>query len=181
MKLINTKIKDGPKIIKTIIYKDKRGFLKETFNNRLFRSKIFPFDIMSFSKKNVLRGLHLQLKKPQSKVITVTQGKIFDVAVDLRKNSKTFGKHFKIVLSEKNSTSIFVPEGFAHGFCGLDRDNYIIYNCTKYRHAKSEIGINYKDKDLKIKWPIKKPIISKKDKNNLSFIDFKKKYIKNKI
>ena len=86
MKLINTKIKDGPKIIKTIIYKDKRGFLKETFNNRLFKNKTFPFDIMSYSKKNVLRGLHLQLKKPQSKIITVTHGKIFDVAIDLRKN-----------------------------------------------------------------------------------------------
>ena len=143
--------------------------------------KNFPFVVCSYSKKNVIRGLHIQTKNPQGKYISVLKGKIVDIVIDLRKSSKTFGKTFKIILSDKNCKSLFIPPGFAHGFCGLDRDNYIVYNCTKYRHAKSEIGINYKDKDLKIKWPIKKPIISKKDKNNLSFIDFKKKYIKNKI
>ena len=113
MKLINTKIKNGPKIIKTQIYSDKRGFLKETFKKKILKNKDFPFDIMSSSKKNVLRGLHIQLKKSQAKIITVTHGKIFDVAVDLRKNSKTFGKVFKIILSEKNGLSLYVPDGFA--------------------------------------------------------------------
>ena len=167
-------------IIQNKKYKDSRGFFMELLKNKDLK-KNFPFVVCSYSKKNVIRGLHIQTKNPQGKYISVLKGKIVDIVIDLRKSSKTFGKTFKIILSDKNCKSLFIPPGFAHGFCGLDRDNYIIYNCTKYRHAKSEIGINYKDKDLKIKWPIKKPIISKKDKNNLSFIDFKKKYIKNKI
>lgn len=167
-------------IIQNKKYKDSRGFFMEILKNKDLK-KNFPFVVCSYSKKNVIRGLHIQTKNPQGKYISVLKGKIVDIVIDLRKSSKTFGKTFKIILSDKNCKSLFIPPGFAHGFCGLDRDNYIVYNCTKYRHAKSEIGINYKDKDLKIKWPIKKPIISKKDKNNLSFIDFKKKYIKNKI
>ena len=148
MKLINTKIKDGPKIIKTIIYKDKRGFLKETFNNRLFKNKTFPFDIMSYSKKNVLRGLHLQLKKPQSKIITVTHGKIFDVAIDLRKNSKTFGKYVSIVISDTDNFSFFIPEGFAHGFLCLSKKCTVNYKCSNYRNAKSERTLSWNDKKI---------------------------------
>ena len=173
MKLINTKIKDGPKIIKTIIYKDKRGFLKETFNNRLFKNKTFPFDIMSYSKKNVLRGLHLQLKKPQSKIITVTHGKIFDVAIDLRKNSKTFGKYVSIVISDTDNFSFFIPEGFAHGFLCLSKKCTVNYKCSNYRNAKSERTLSWNDKKIDIKWPIKKPILSKKDKMGIKFSDFK--------
>ena len=172
MKLINTKIKDGPKIIKTIIYKDKRGFLKETFNNRLFKNKTFPFDIMSYSKKNVLRGLHLQLKKPQSKIITVTHGKIFDVAIDLRKNSKTFGKYVSIVISDNDNFSFFIPEGFAHGFLCLSKKCTVNYKCSNYRNAKSERTLSWNDKKIDIKWPIKKPILSKKDQNGLSLENF---------
>tara|TARA_Y100000816_G_C25817525_1_gene427854 strand:- start:65 stop:586 length:522 start_codon:yes stop_codon:yes gene_type:complete len=172
MKLINTKIKDGPKIIKTIIYKDKRGFLKETFNNRLFKNKTFPFDIMSYSKKNVLRGLHLQLKKPQSKIITVTHGKIFDVAIDLRKNSKTFGKYVSIVISDTDNFSFFIPEGFAHGFLCLSKKCTVNYKCSNYRNAKSERTLSWNDKNINIKWPIKKPILSKKDQNGLSLENF---------
>ena len=172
MKLINTKIKDGPKIIKTIIYKDKRGFLKETFNNRLFKNKNFPFDIMSYSKKNVLRGLHLQLKKPQSKIITVTHGKIFDVAIDLRKNSKTFGKYVSIVISDTDNFSFFIPEGFAHGFLCLSKKCTVNYKCSNYRNAKSERTLSWNDKKIDIKWPIKKPILSKKDQNGLSLENF---------
>ena len=171
MKLINTKIKDL-KIIKTQIYKDKRGYLKEVYQNRLIKKINFVFDVMSFSKKNVLRGLHIQTKKSQAKIITVTHGKIFDVAVDLRKNSKTFGKSFSLILSEKNSKSIYLPAGFAHGFCTLEKENYIIYNCTKYRNSKSEKGILYNDKQLNIKWPVKNPILSKKDKSNISIKEF---------
>ena len=109
MKLIKTKI-PGPLIIKTKIYKDKRGFLKETFRNNLFKNIKFPFDIMSSSKKKVLRGLHIQTHKSQAKIITVTHGKIFDVAVDLRKKSKTFGQYISIILSENSDFSIsFTP------------------------------------------------------------------------
>ena len=173
MKLLKTKIK-GPMIIKSKIFKDKRGYLRETFRNNLIRKLSFPFDVMSYSRKRVLRGLHIQTKNPQAKIITVTHGQIFDVAVDLRKNSKTFGKHYTCVLSDKNSKSIYIPPGFAHGFQALDKENYIIYSCTKYRNKKSETAINFNDKNLKIKWPNKRPIISKKDKDAISFLDFKK-------
>ena len=132
---------------------------------------------MSYSKRNVIRGLHIQTKKPQGKFISVLKGKVFDVAVDLRKNSKTFSKFYSCILSEKNSQSIYIPPGFAHGFCGLEKENYIIYSCTQYRDAKSEKAIMYNDKKINIKWPIKNPIISKKDQNAMTFIQFKEKYL----
>ena len=173
MKLIKTKIK-GPKLIKSTLYEDKRGYLRETYRHSLFNEKEFPFDVMSFSRKNVLRGLHIQTKNSQAKIITVTHGKIFDVAVDLRKNSKTFGKYYSCILSEKNSKSIFIPPGFAHGFQTLDNENYITYSCTRYRHSKSEIAIKFDDKDLNIKWPSNKKVVSEKDQNGLGFLEFKK-------
>ena len=127
---------------------------------------------MSYSKKNVLRGLHLQLNKPQGKFVTVMKGRIFDVAVDLRRGSINFGKYYANFLSEKNSKSVYIPPGFAHGFLALEENNYVIYSCTEYRHKKSEIGIRYDDKQLNIKWPKKKFIISFKDRNNISFDTF---------
>ena len=130
---------------------------------------------MSYSKKNVIRGLHLQTQKSQGKFLSVIKGKIFDIALDLRKNSKTYGKYFTCILSEKNSNSIYIPPGFAHGFQALDKENYIIYNCTKYRNSKSEITIKYDDKNLRIKWPLKKQIVSKKDKHAISLLEFEKK------
>ena len=174
MKLIKTSI-PGPLIVKTEIHKDKRGFLKETYQKRILKNKNFPFDIMSYSKKNVLRGLHLQLKKTQTKLITVLQGKIFDVCVDCRKKSKTFGKYFSITLSDKENKSLLIPKGFAHGFCSLTSDVVLHYKCSNYRHKESETGILWNDKELNIKWPIKNPVISTKDKLNLKFKDFLKK------
>ena len=132
---------------------------------------------MSFSKKNVIRGLHIQTINSQGKFISVLKGRIFDVVIDLRKNSKTFGRVYKCVLSEKNNTSIYVPPGFAHGFQALENENYIVYSCTKYRNKKSETTIKFDDKELNIKWPIKKFIISAKDKKGISFSEFKKKYL----
>ena len=163
-------------IINNQNYKDNRGYFKEILKENLIRKK-FPFVVMSFSKKNVLRGLHLQLEKPQGKYISVLKGKIFDVAVDLRKGSKTFGKHFSTILSEQNSNSLYIPPGFAHGFLCISKENYIIYSCSNYRHKKSEIGIDYNDPHLKIKWPGKKFILSSKDRKNISFKDFVEKYI----
>ena len=95
------------------------------------------------------------------------------MAVDCRKRSKTFGKYFRIIISENNSKSIYVPPGFIHGFLGLDKENVVVYSCTEYRDKKSEIGVLWNDKDLKIKWNIKKPILSKKDKKNSKFKDIK--------
>ena len=170
--IFKTKFKDLM-IVQNNIYKDKRGYFKELLREKELKVK-FPFTVMSYSKKNVIRGLHLQIKNPQGKYISVLRGKIFDVAVDLRSKSKTFGKYFSTILSEKNAKSIYIPKGFAHGFCGLEKENYIIYSCSNYRDAKNEIGIKYNDKNLKIKWPTKKPIVSKKDKKNISFEEFKK-------
>ena len=165
----------GLLIIENKAFDDKRGYLKELLKEQKLKKK-FPFTVMSFSKKNVIRGLHLQKKNTQGKFISVLKGKIFDVAVDLRRKSKTYKKYFSIILSEKNSKSLYVPEGFAHGFCCLDKENYVIYSCTKYRNKKSEVGLKYNDKDLNINWPIKKPILSKKDKNNFSLKQYLKKY-----
>jgi len=167
------------KVINNMSFKDKRGYFKELLIEKKIKKK-FPFLVMSYSKKNVIRGLHMQLNNPQGKYVSVIKGKIFDVCVDLRKNSKTFGKYFSVVISEKNSKSIFVPPGFAHGFCALDKENYIIYSCTKYRDAKSEVAINFNDRNLKIKWPVKKAIVSKKDKSAISFNEFIKKYVYNR-
>ena len=171
MEIIKTKIKDLL-IIKKKTFKDKRGFLRELFKEDLI-SKRFVFEVLSKSKKNVLRGLHLQKKASQGKYVTVLNGKIFDVAVDLRKNSNTFGKHVSIILSGNQNLSFYIPEGFAHGFCALENNTIVHYKCTNYRDARSETGIIWNDPTLNIKWPVKKPIISKKDKLNLSFEEFK--------
>ena len=174
--ITKTKFK-GLLVIQNKSHKDKRGYFKELINEKKL-NKRFPFTVISFSKKNVIRGLHIQTKNPQGKYLTVLKGKIFDVALDLRKNSKTFGKYFTTIISEHNSKSIFIPEGFAHGFCTLGKENYIMYSNSNYRHKRSEFGIKYNDKKLNIKWPVKKPIISKKDNKNMSFLEFKKRFYK---
>ena len=173
MKLINTKI-PGPLIIKTKIYYDKRGFLKETFRNNLFKNIKFPFDIMSSSKKKVLRGLHIQIDKSQAKIITVTHGKIFDVAVDLRKNSKTFGKYVSLIISENSDFSFYVPKGFAHGFLCLSKKCTVNYKCSEYRQSKYEKTLSWNDPKINIKWPVLNPILSEKDKEGLNLHYFKK-------
>ena len=173
MKLIKTKI-PGPLIIKTKIYNDKRGFLKETFRNNLFKNIKFPFDIMSSSKKKVLRGLHIQTDKSQAKIITVTHGKIFDVAVDLRKNSKTFGKYVSLIISENSDFSFYIPKGFAHGFLCLSKKCTVNYKCSEYRHSKYEKTLSWNDPKINIKWPILNPILSEKDKEGLNLHYFKK-------
>ena len=170
MKIIKTKIKDLI-IVKKETFKDNRGFLREQYKEKTL-SKKFIFEILSKSKKNVIRGLHLQTKNSQAKYVSVLNGKAFDVAVDLRKNSKTFGQHVSIVLSAKQNISFYIPAGFAHGFCALENNTLMHYKCTEYRDAKSELGIIWNDPKLNIKWPTKKPIISKKDKKNISFEEY---------
>ena len=162
MKLDKLKIK-GLMLVKTKIHKDKRGFFKENYKNKIIKKK-FVFDVMSFSKKNVLRGMHIQINKPQAKIITVTNGKIMDVAVDLRKGSKTFGKYFSMKISDNSDFSLYIPEGFAHGFLCLSKECTVSYKCSEYRDKRSEKTLNWQDKKVGIKWPIKNPILSKKDK-----------------
>jgi len=172
MKLLKTKI-NGPKIIKTTIFKDSRGFLKEVYRKNIINNIEFPFDVMSYSKKNVLRGMHIQTKNPQAKIITVTHGKILDVAVDLRKTSKSFGKYVGIIISDKDDYSFYIPEGFAHGFLCLSKECTVNYKCSNYREPKYERTLSWNDKDVKIKWPVKKPILSHKDENlGLSLNEF---------
>ena len=176
MKILNTKFY-GLKIIRGINHYDKRGYFREIFKNNFFKNKKFVFGCISKSKKNVLRGFHIQKKFQQDIIVSVIQGKIFDVDVDLRKKSKTFGKYYWIILSEKNSTSLFIPAGFAHGFCALENENLVLYGLTNYRSKNNEIGILWNDDSLKIKWPIKKPIISSKDKKNITFKEYKYLYL----
>ena len=170
MRIIKTKFKELV-IYEKDTFKDKRGYFRELFIQKHFKEK-FPFDVMSYSKKNVLRGLHLQLNNPQAKLITVLKGKIFDVSLDCRKKSKTFGKYFSIVLSDKENRSLLIPKGFAHGFCSLSNDVVLHYKCSTYRNKNSECGILWNDKKIKINWPIKKPVISEKDKKNILFDEF---------
>ena len=165
---------DGLIIYKTKNFNDYRGFFRELYSEKHFKKK-FIFEYLSLSKKNVIRGLHLQLKNPQGKLITVMHGKIFDIALDCRKNSKTFGKFYKIILSANTNKSLYIPEGFAHGFCSLTKDSILHYKCTKYRDKNSEYTIRWNDKDLKIKWPTNNPILSKKDRNGNYFHEFKNK------
>ena len=163
MKLIKTIIPDLL-ILKSQIFEDKRGFLKESFRKDVL-NKNFAFDIMSHSKKNVLRGLHFQSKYSQAKLITVTHGKILDVAVDLRKKSQTFGKYFSIEISHEDDFSFFIPENFAHGFLCLSKSCTINYKCSNYRNPKYEKTLAWNDPVINIKWPVKKPVLSDKDKN----------------
>ena len=166
-----TKIKDLL-VFESKNFYDKRGLFRELALEKLIKKR-FIFSVVSKSKRNVLRGLHMQKKFKQGKYVSVLKGKVLDVVVDCRKKSKTFGKHYKIILSEKNCKSIFIPPGFIHGFLGLEKENIINYMCTNYRNKNSEIGVKWDDVSLKINWNIKKPILSQKDKNNLNFEDIK--------
>ena len=171
MHIEKTKFKDLT-IFKSKNFFDNRGHFRELAIEKVIKKKLI-FTVVSKSKKNVLRGLHMQIKKPQGKYISVLKGKILDVVVDCRKNSKTYGKHYKIILSDRNCKSIYIPPGFLHGFLSLDKENIVMYGCTKYRHKNSEIGIKWDDKDLNINWNIFNPILSKKDQKNLEFKNLK--------
>ena len=168
MKIVKTKFKNLL-LLKTNIFKDNRGYFKEIYKKKIINKKTFVFDCFSYSKKNTLRGLHFQSRNSQAKLLTVVHGKILDVVVDLRKNSKTFGKFFKIIISDDSDFSIFIPKGFAHGFLCLSKKCSVYYKCTNYRNANSEKTLLWNDKKLKINWGIKKPILSKKDRNGTPF------------
>ena len=175
MRIIKTKIA-GLKIIKLKKNKDFRGELTETYRKKLLKGKDLIFDYKVFSKKNILRGLHFQYNYQQIKYITVLKGKILDCVIDLRKKSKTFGKIYKIELSEKNGLSLYVPAGFAHSYLTLDNVNIVYYKLSNYYMPKYESGILWNDKDLKIKWPKKKIKVSIRDRKLLSFKNFIKKF-----
>lgn len=175
MKIYKTKFKDLY-VVKQIENIDNRGSLRETYNKNLLNKK-FVFEYCTTSKKNVLRGFHFQTKFQQAKYVNVLKGKILDVVIDLRKKSKTFGKSFKIILSKKNATGLYIPKGFAHAYYSYDHENIIYYKLDNFYKPAYENGIIYNDKELKIKWPNQKIIVSKKDKNLNSLKIFRKTII----
>jgi len=164
-------------LIETEAYGDERGFFYESFNQAKFESAVgqkvnFVQDNHSKSAKGVLRGLHYQDPKSQGKLVRVTQGEVFDVAVDIRPNSKTFGKWVAEILSAENKRQLWIPEGFAHGFLVLSETAEFLYKTTEYYAPQFEKCIIWNDSDLDIKWPIKKePILSSKDKEGKIFRD----------
>lgn len=171
----------GIKIITPQIHKDDRGYFFESFNSKDFKTSGLPTkylqDNQTFSKKGTLRGLHYQLKYQQGKLVRVIQGEVFDVAVDIRRGSPTFGKYVGFNLSGKNNKIIYIPEGFAHGYVVLSETVIFQYKCTELYHSEDEYGLFWNDKELNIQWPVKNPILSQKDRNlpTLKLID--KKYL----
>lgn len=167
MEIIKTKLKDCI-IIKPKIFGDDRGFFLETYQELRYQQagikEKFIQDNRSRSAKNVLRGLHFQKKKPQGKLVTVTSGEVFDVAVDLRPESKTFGQYEAVILSCENKLQFYVPPGFAHGFCVLSESADFQYKCTDYYDPSDESGLLWNDPRINIEWPLEKPLLSDKDK-----------------
>jgi dTDP-4-dehydrorhamnose 3,5-epimerase len=163
-------------IIEPTIFGDDRGYFMETYNYSDFKNfgidANFVQDNQSKSKKGVLRGLHFQKKYPQGKLVRVISGEVFDVAVDLRKNSKTYCKWFGVILSVENKKQLYVPKGFAHGYLVLSETAEFVYKCDEFYHPEDEGGLIWNDKTINIQWPdINEIILSEKDKKNPSFED----------
>ena len=176
VKIIQTPIPDL-KLIELDIYKDNRGFFVERYNEKSFKELGLPTNYIqdNFSKSapRVLRGLHYQNNPSQAKLVGCVSGKIWDVAVDLRKKSKTFGQHFAIELTADNGKLLYIPAGFAHGFCVLgDKPADVMYKVDALYSKEGEGGIIYNDPDLNINWPIKDPILSDKDKDLKNFRNY---------
>lgn len=170
MKVIQTAIPDVL-IIEPQVFGDERGFFMETFQDKRYRElgikEDFVQDNASRSCKGVMRGLHYQIKHQQGKLVSVSRGIIFDVAVDIRKGSPNFGKHYSHILSEDNRRQMYIPPGFAHGFCVLSDIADFTYKCTDYYDFESERGVSWDDPGLAIEWPLSDVILSDKDKGNL--------------
>lgn len=161
---------EGLYVIEPAVYEDERGYFMESYNLNDFKEAgldmVFVQDNQSKSSKGVLRGLHFQKKYPQGKLVRVISGEVFDVAVDLRKDSKTFGKWCGIHLSAENKKQFYIPEGFAHGFLVLSDTAEFAYKCTDFYHPNDEGGLIWSDPAIDIEWPIEKDmqlIISEKD------------------
>ncbi len=174
MQIIDTGIRDV-KIIQPQVYNDGRGFFCESFNQKVFEeatglSPFFVQDNHSKSKKGVLRGLHYQVQKPQGKLVRVVRGEVFDVVVDIRKSSPTYGHWRGDILSAENKRQIWAPEGFAHGFIVLSEDAEFLYKTTDYYHPEHERCIAWDDSYLAIDWQFEgTPLVSQKDAQGLSF------------
>lgn len=166
MKVIETKL-PGVLIIEPTVFGDTRGFFKETYQAQRYRDAGIEYDFVqdnhTRSQKGVLRGLHFQITKPQGKLVSCSQGAVFDVVVDLNRESKTFGQYVGIEMSEDNHRQVWVPPSYAHGFCVLTKSADIQYKCTDYYDPSDEGGLIWNDPDLAIDWPINEPLLSNKD------------------
>jgi dTDP-4-dehydrorhamnose 3,5-epimerase len=175
MKVVTTPL-EGVLIIVPKVFEDNRGFFMEIHHQTRYQqagiNRVFVQDNFSYSVKNTLRGLHYQLPHPQAKLIQVITGEIYDVAIDIRRGSSTFGKWTGVHLSEKNHRQIFIPEGFAHGFCVLSETAHVLYKCTGFYYPDDERGILWSDPNVGIDWPVADPFLSEKDQRypNLSDI-----------
>ncbi len=169
-------------IIKPKVHMDSRGYFFESFNQKEFERNIgtqihFCQDNQSKSMKNVLRGLHFQNpSNAQGKLVRVLNGSVLDVAIDIRKNSSTYGQHFKMTLDNKDFNMLYIPEGFAHGFATLEDNTIFSYKCTNFYHKESEDCILWNDNDLNIDWGIDQPILSEKDQFGKKFSSFVSKF-----
>ena len=170
MQIIPTDLSDVIEIVPDV-YSDSRGYFLETYQSLRYQANGIKFsfvqDNLSYSVKNTLRGLHLQYPNDQGKLIQVIKGEIYDVAVDVRKNSPTFGKWVGVVLSDTNIKQLFIPEGFAHGFYVTSEEAYVLYKCTAYYSSECELGILWSDPSIGIDWPTMTPLLSPKDTLNL--------------
>ncbi len=176
--MVEEKEIEGIAIFETDVFHDDRGYFMEYFNENNFNQNVlgnfsFKQDNISCSKKNVLRGLHFQAPPfEQGKLIQVLKGKVLDVVVDVRKKSKTFGKYFKIELSDENHRKLWIPPGFAHGFLSKEDNTLLSYKCTNYYSKNHEMDLLWNDENLNIDWGIKNPILSEKDKIATRFENF---------
>ncbi|HYE37890.1 dTDP-4-dehydrorhamnose 3,5-epimerase [Methylocaldum sp.] len=166
----------GVLLIKPDVFGDTRGFFLETWNRRRYREagldREFVQDNVSLSRKGILRGLHFQNPGPQGKLVQALQGEVFDVAVDIRVGSPTFGRWFGALLSEENHHQLYVPEGFAHGFCVVSETALFSYKCTDFYNPSAEYSLRWDDPDLGIAWPIDNPVLSTKDESARFLKDF---------
>lgn len=166
MNIIETKLA-GVFVIEPKVFGDARGFFMETWNQSRYADSGLPLnfvqDNLSFSQKGVLRGLHFQNPNSQGKLVHVLQGEVFDVTVDIRLGSPTFGQWVGVTLSSENKRQFYIPTGFAHGFCVVSETALFAYKCTELYHPQSEYGVSWNDPDLGIEWPVKQPLLSEKD------------------
>jgi len=166
MEILSTKFNEVI-VISPRIFQDPRGYFFETFQAERYKDNGIPRnfvqDNLSCSQKNTLRGLHYQHPHGQAKLVSVVRGEVLDVVVDVRKGSPTFGQWEGVVLSSENHRQLFVPEGFAHGFCVLSEDALFTYKCSDYYAPDAERGIAWNDPDIGIAWPVEKPLLSEKD------------------
>jgi dTDP-4-dehydrorhamnose 3,5-epimerase len=174
--IVETTPLPGVLLVKPDVFGDSRGFFLESWNRRRYAeaglNRDFVQDNQSLSRRGILRGLHFQNPQPQGKLVQVLQGEVFDVAVDIRLGAPTFGQWYGAILSEENHHQLWIPEGFAHGFCVTSNTALFAYKCTDFYNPQAEFSLRWDDPDLGIDWPIGNPVLSAKDQAGVLLKDF---------